>query len=68
MLSCVTKNIYKPRVKECTFDLSESLKGIIGVCGSLVTWNMGFERSCNTTMGSYHLNIKISTKNLIVEL
>lgn len=32
--------------------LSESLRDAIGESGSIVTWNMGFEKSCNTTMGA----------------
>ncbi|MCA9344503.1 DUF2779 domain-containing protein [Candidatus Saccharibacteria bacterium] len=31
--------------------LSKSLQANIGNKGSVITWNMGFEKSCNTTMG-----------------
>lgn len=32
--------------------LSEALKSCIGNQGSVITWNMGFEKSCNTLLGS----------------
>jgi hypothetical protein len=32
--------------------LSEALKAHIGDKGSVITWNMGFEKSCNTLLGS----------------
>lgn len=32
--------------------LSETLKSHIGDQGSVITWNMGFEKSCNTLLGS----------------
>lgn len=31
--------------------LSKTLKSHIGTEGSVITWNMSFEKSCNTTMG-----------------
>lgn len=31
--------------------LSESLRSHIGVNGSVITWNMSFEKNCNTLMG-----------------
>lgn len=37
--------------KDCVKDLSESLRQAIGESGSVITWNMGFEKSCNVTMG-----------------
>lgn len=37
--------------RDCVQDLSESLRIAIGTEGSVITWNMSFERSCNTTMG-----------------
>ena len=33
-------------------NLSQTLKSHIGDHGSVVTWNMGFEKSCNTLLGS----------------
>jgi len=32
--------------------LSKTLKSQIGDSGSVITWNMGFEKSCNTLIGS----------------
>ncbi len=32
--------------------LSEALKSHIGDSGTIITWNMGFEKSCNTLLGS----------------
>ncbi len=32
--------------------LSETLKSQIGDTGSVITWNMGFEKSCNTLIGT----------------
>ena len=32
--------------------LSETLKSHIGDQGSVITWNMGFEKSCNTLLGT----------------
>lgn len=32
--------------------LSKTLKSQIGDTGSVITWNMGFEKSCNTLIGS----------------
>jgi hypothetical protein len=34
--------------------LSETLKSQIGDTGTVLAWNMGFEKSCNTKMGESH--------------
>ncbi|MFI5240783.1 MAG: DUF2779 domain-containing protein [Candidatus Saccharimonadia bacterium] len=48
--------------------LSKTLKSQIGTTGSVITWNMSFEKSCNTLLGSIlpeyvkfyeHLNTRI---------
>ena len=37
--------------KDPSFDLANDLKKRIGKKGSLISWNMGFEKGCNSEMG-----------------
>ena len=37
--------------RDSVADLSEALRAAVGTVGSIVTWNMSFEKGCNTTMG-----------------
>ena len=51
-------------LKDPTRDMAKSLQEHIGKDGSVIAWNMGFEKGCNTEMGERALGFQMFFKDI----